>query len=82
MYNGFFLLQSAAFVACPLALEGYLPLPATSCGVVVLRHRGDSPLFFGLLLLLELDLELFDSVLTLGFLHAHLPFCLVSCGGL
>lgn len=29
MYNGFFLLQSAAFFACPLALEGYLPFPET-----------------------------------------------------
>lgn len=44
--------------------------------------EGHSPLFFGLLLLLELGLELFDGTLTLGFLHPYMPLCLVSCGGL
>ena len=50
--------------------------------VYVALGRGNSPLFFSLFLLLELELELFDGVLALGFLHAHMPFCLVSCGGL
>lgn len=50
--------------------------------VYVVLNRGNTPLSFGLLLLLELDFELFYGVLTLGFLHAHMPFCLVSCGGL
>jgi len=82
MYNRFFLLQSAAFLARPLALERYLPLPETGLWCTQYAIEGDSPLFFGLLLLLELELELFDGVFTSGFLHADVPFCPVSCGGL
>lgn len=82
MYSSFFLLQSAAFFARPLALEGYLPLPETGLWCIQCSIEGDSPLFFSLFLLLELYLELFDSVFTSSFLHTHMPFCLVSCGGL
>lgn len=81
MYNGFFLFQSKTFFARPLALEGYLPFPETSQTPYSMIEK-DSPLFFSLLLLLELELELFDGVLTVCFLHAQMPFCLVSWRGL
>lgn len=48
----------------------------------VVLYRGDPPLFFSLLLVLELGLELFDGVLTPGVFHAQMPFRLVSCGRL